>query len=296
MKTTYAFSLTLLFAAACSGPRVATVEREPQASPAFSPTLGQSPTPSLTPTPTEDYAAQIAIEQLNLQRSLGSATVDAMTQTFVDSRQATLDAQMRATRTATTAAGQTQEAHALETQSAITTATAYAPIQRQNEVRASFEPVWQFFLLSAAVFLTLLSAWCLGALTKAGLALLHTRRLACTAERAEPTPVSGPGTVLQLNEQGGMAARQIEIPPKIADQAQLLAVGKFVAERHTGNACGLPYRHLAGEGKPFSRDGLDRFRAWLEAQGLAYNIGQGAERIVLNKTAVDFFIRLESQL
>src|SRR4051812_22891244 len=105
-----------------------------QASPVMveaSPTLAPTATATQAGSPTPDYAAQIGQSQLDLQQSLASATLSALTQEPIRRTQEALQKHTDATASATAAIGQTAEAHGVQTQSAIKTATVQAPITKR---------------------------------------------------------------------------------------------------------------------------------------------------------------------
>lgn len=233
-----------------------------QASPQIveaSPTFAPRATATRAGTPTPDYAAQIGQSQLDLQQSLASATISALTQAPIQTSQAALQKNIDATSTATTTIGQTAEAHSVQTQSAIKTATVQAPITRRLQEQADWEPYWQLVLLGGTVGLLLLTAYCLVAVANQLIKLAYEKRLELHPH--EPAP---PGeTVVQLDTWEKEFGESMQVPlPGTIEQMRALAEG-IQAGRP------LAFTHWIGSDRPFSRGEFEQLRYRLVEFGFA---------------------------
>lgn len=221
------------------------------------------PTFTLAPpgSPTPDYAAQIGLSQLQLQQSVASATLSELTQVPIRHTQAALDTQ-------TASGSQTAEAHGVQTQSAIKTATVQAPITQRLQRDADWEPYWQFVLLAGAVVLILLAVYCIYAIADQALKYIYEKRQALHGQKPVQTTAL-PTVTLDNRDKYGWG--QVNFTTLPIDRLTLQMVAELIT---TGSH--YTQAQMTGSAGPLVKDGnFNTFGDWMVANGIAVRTGDG---------------------
>lgn len=291
------YLLALLFIAclsACAGISPGAPTDESPLMEQVSATLGVpihtfTPTPSSTPTrlvtPTVDYNAQIGQLQLDLQRSLGTATLAAVTAESISGTSTALQGYMNGTATATTALGnrrststaaatQTLVAHAVETESAIQTATVQAPITQRMQAEADFEPARQIIMAVGIVLAILLGLWLGGQIGYQYIMLAYEKRLVLRGELAASQQANQVNARLDQRDKSGFGSVDFTTIPVgehvLREVARLLTSGA----RYT-------QAQMTGSGRPLVKDSsFNTFGDWMVKHRIAEQLEDGRYSII----------------
>lgn len=250
----------------------------------------QTVTPQLSATltrpvsPTVDYNAQIGQLQVELQRSLGTATLAAVTAESVRGTSTALQGYMNGTATATAALGnrrststaaatQTLAAHAVETESTIQTATVQAPITQRLQAEADFEPTRQLVIVVGITLAILLTLWLVGQIGYQLVMLAYERRLALRGELTAAQPSQVNARLDQRDKSGFGSVDFTTIPvgdSVLREVARLLTTGS----RYT-------QAQMTGSGRPLVKDAsFNAFGEWMVKHGIAEQLEDGRYSIV----------------
>ena len=131
-----------------------------------------TPVPTAAGTPTTDYQARIGQAQLELQHSLATATMAAVTQQAIDTIQARIDISNQKTASATSAIALTNVAWAVATDDMRATQTVEAPLIERERIRTQWEPVLDFTLCGGIVLIIGVLVWAIIAIARAKYAAL----------------------------------------------------------------------------------------------------------------------------
>lgn len=277
--------IAMLFLTGCQGTDInldAPVGENPfvEASPVADQPISQNvsaatPKATLTPTqagtPTPSDAEKLGRAQLDLQYSLGTATMrvayDNMTEQSVIKTSTVLQSYVNGTATATVAIGdkkatrtaaltQTLMAQAMETESASATGTVQAPLTQKAQVEADWEPFWQAVLLCGAILLFLVVAYYGLRIGYQLERLAYEKRLALHQEQSGETdqPEEQPATTtaavnikLDQRDKYGYGAVNMAMLPiskeTLRDVAELLLSGARYTEAQ-----------MTGAGRPLIKD------------------------------------------
>lgn len=223
-----------------------------------------TPTPSLVATPTIDYQAKIGQAGLELQLSLGTATMAAVTAQVIETADAKLAAKRYATSTVTVQAGQTDEARIKATDDYLATGTVEAPLIAREWTRTQWEPAIQGAICGGILLIAFSICW-------AVLALANARHAAMMAASKPIAAKSGDHLSVTLDMRDAYGWGSVDWSTLPIDRETLENVAQMLTD-------GLHYteRHMTGSGKPLIKDStFDSFGKWMVLNRIATQISDG---------------------